>query len=165
MKKGSLWKIAGAVCALLWMSQAAAIAAENERPPFAVMGMLRQEVADTLPGIREIKPELYKLRIDLPNETIYELVGTEEGLGWSMAIADIVQTAPHYHRDLSETYIVVSGLLEVTVDDKSYVMRQGDVMVIPTNAVHSARSLTDEPARILVSCVPGWTPEDHTLIK
>lgn len=164
MKHTLFWKLICATFSVLWMAHTATIVAEQECPPYAIMGMLNPEIASQLPGIKELNPELYKVRIDLPKETIYEMVGEAEGLGWTLAVADITQSAPHFHRYISETYIMVTGVLEVTIDDKQYVMHPGDVIVIPANAVHSARSLTDEPARILVPCVPGWTPKDHNLV-
>lgn len=115
--------------------------------------------------LKELKPELYKLRLDLSKETIYELVSTQEGMGWSLAIADIVETVPHFHNYTSETYTLVTGILEVTIEGKNFCLFPGDVIQIPLKAIHSAKSLTDTPARILVSCVPGWTVEDHIYIN
>lgn len=108
-----------------------------------------------------IDPHLYQLRIDLPKETIYEMIGAQDGLGWSLAIADIIQSEPHFHRHTLETYTVVEGDLEVNLEGRFYLLHPGDSMLIPLLSVHSARSLTDQPARILVSCIPGWTAEDH----
>lgn len=52
-------------------------------------------------------------------------------------------------------------MLEVVIDDKTYILHPGEVISIPINAVHWAKSLTKQPARILVSCQPGWSQEDH----
>lgn len=124
-----------------------------------------QEAQAALPEIQKLSPELYKFKLELPKETIYELVGTNEGLGWSLAIADIIESEPHYHHFTSETYTLVTGILEVSIDGAKHVMHPGDVLVIPLDTVHSAKSLNEQPARVLVSCVPGWTQEDHILVN
>lgn len=43
-----------------------------------------------LHAAESIDSTLYQARLDLPNESIYELVGTQNGLGWSVVIADII---------------------------------------------------------------------------
>lgn len=111
--------------------------------------------------IPEIPKNLYKFKVELSGETIYELVDTDSGIGWSAAIADVVESRPHKHLFTKETYTMLDGVLEVVVDDKKYTLHPGEVLSIPINAVHWAKSLTNQPARILVSCTPGWTQEDH----
>lgn len=134
----------------------------QEYPSYSIVGMASQEIVDKAQKLNEIDPDLYKNKIDLPGEVIYELI---DGLDWSLAIADITNSLPHFHRHTLETYTVVTGVLEVTVDNERYILNAGDVFVIPLYAVHSAKSLTNEPARILVSCLPGWTAEDHNLVN
>lgn len=133
--------------------------------PYTITGMATQEILDNSGKLNSIKPSLFQYQLNLPKETIYELISSHDGLGWSLAIADIVDTVPHYHRRTLETYTVVTGILEVTVDDEKHVLHPGDVITIPIGSIHSARSLTQEPARILVSCLPGWTSDDHNLVE
>lgn len=110
---------------------------------------------------KEMPVDSYKTRLDLPGETIYELIGTDKNLGYSCAIADIIESQPHYHKHTAEAYVMLAGIAEVTINDVQHVLYPGDVLAIPLNGVHFVRSLTNQPARILVSCVPGWTAEDH----
>lgn len=118
--------------------------------------------AEELP---EVSPELYQVKLDLGEEVIYEMIGPKDNLGWSLAIADIIQTKAHYHLYTSEIYTVVSGVLEVTLDNTPCILQTGEVLRIPIGAVHSARTLSTSPSRILVSCVPAWTPEDHLFVE
>lgn len=111
--------------------------------------------------ISEIPNHLYKFKVELSGETVYELVDTDSGIGWSVAIADVLESRPHKHLFTKETYTMLEGVLEVFIDDKKYILHPGEVISIPLNAVHWAKSLTNRPARILVSCTPGWTQEDH----
>lgn len=112
----------------------------------------------------EIPNNLYKSKVELNGETIYELIDTDCGLGWSAAVADIIESRPHKHLFTKETYTMLEGVLEVFIDDKKYILHPGEVLSIPLNAIHWAKSLTNQPARILVSCTPGWTQADHIYI-
>lgn len=163
MNKCPTWIIKIMALTCLVAGQMSAYGMTQESLPNAILGMTTQEMKDNAMLLKEIPKDLYKLKIDLHEEIIYELIGTQDGLGWSFAIADILESKPHFHKHTLETYTIVTGILEVYVGDASYVLYPGDVFVIPLNTLHWAKSLTQQPARLLVSCVPGWTPEDHIL--
>lgn len=119
--------------------------------------------AESLP---EIGSHLYQSRVDLPNDTVYEIVTSNDGLGWSLAVIDIGKGGDaHYHLHTAETYTVLSGTIEVLVDGQAIILRAGETFKVPLNTVHSAHSTSDAPARVLVSCIPGWTPEDHHVVE
>lgn len=127
----------------------------------AIIGSVPQEILETLPEIQELKSDLYKKKIEHGKECVYELFTRHDGLGWNAIIADIAESIPHFHKRTTEVYTVLNGTLEVFIDDQSHVLNAGDVIVIPLNSVHRARSLTDKPARIMCTCVPAWAPDDH----
>lgn len=131
----------------------------------AIIGSVPEEISEILPDIQPLKPELYKKKIEHGKECVYELFTRQDGLGWNAVIADIEESTPHFHKRTTEVYTVLNGTLEVFINELSYVLNPGDVIVIPLNSVHWARSLTDKPARIMCTCVPAWTPEDHHLVK
>lgn len=114
-------------------------------------------------GLPEVPAHICKLLLTGPTETIYELIGARDGLGFSFAIADVTQSAAHFHRNLLESYMVIAGQLDVSIDGITSVLQPGDSIFIPRGAIHVAKSLTDEPARLLVPCVPGWVFEDFNL--
>ena len=97
-------------------------------------------------------------------ETIYEIIFAEDGLGVGLAIAEIHESRPHHHNETRETYLLISGELEVFIGDTMHLLAErGQSIEIPLRTRHWARSRGDGPARILVSTVPAWTPEDHIL--
>ncbi|NGX46730.1 MAG: hypothetical protein K1000chlam3_00093 [Chlamydiae bacterium] len=116
-------------------------------------------------NLKEIPPELYALRVDVNPDVVYEVVSTQEGLGWSLAVIDVMDSPAHYHREFVETYTVMSGELELIVDDETIILQPGESYTIPTGAIHSAKSLLETPTRIIASCVPGWNIEDHNLVE
>ena len=98
---------------------------------------------------------------DLSREIVYEVKMAGEDLPFSIAIADIQQSQPHYHNHTIETYTVVQGDIEVRLNDERRALRPGEIVLIEPGTVHSARTLGDMPARVVVVCVPEWQPEDY----
>ena len=54
----------------------------------------------------------------------------------------------HHHPE-EEVYEVISGELEITIDGAAQVVRPGLVAIVPPNARHSVRALTDGKAIIV----------------
>ncbi|HYL63165.1 MAG TPA: cupin domain-containing protein [Candidatus Methylomirabilis sp.] len=54
----------------------------------------------------------------------------------------------HFHPQ-EEVYEVIEGQLEVTIDGISQIVRAGVVAVVPSNARHSVRAVTDGKAIIV----------------
>jgi quercetin dioxygenase-like cupin family protein len=54
----------------------------------------------------------------------------------------------HYHAE-EEVYEVIEGELEVTIDGVAQVARAGLVAIVPSNAPHSVKALTDGRAIIV----------------
>lgn len=100
-----------------------------------------------------------------PAEIVYELTTQETGLPFGIAIADIEQSDSHFHKKTIETYTVAQGDLEVTLDGEKHLLRPGDVIRIEPEVVHSARSLSDKPARLVVICVPEFSVDDYFLVE
>jgi mannose-6-phosphate isomerase-like protein (cupin superfamily) len=111
-----------------------------------------------------IDPRLYQNRKAFEAETVYEVTTARDGLPFGIAIADIEQSQPHVHRLTTETYTVVQGRIELALDEERIALHVGDVAVIRPGVVHSARSIGDEPARITVTTIPEFSPDDYFLV-
>lgn len=61
------------------------------------------------------------------------------------------QSPRHYHPNCDEVLQVLQGRIEATANDMSVEMRVGDVLSIPTGAVHSQRNLGTEDAILALS--------------
>lgn len=79
------------------------------------------------------------------------------------AIALIWNSEPHYHKIITETYIVIRGELELLLNNKVITLTEGDSQVIEPQIVHAARSTSLEPAVVAVIAEPPWHPGDHYL--
>lgn len=108
----------------------------------------------------------YKRKVVVPDgqETIYEIITEEDGLGFGLAVADVVRSVPHLHRHTREKYVLVSGRLQVVIGNGTHhLCEPGHAVDIPLNAVHWAKSANEAPARILVLTFPPWSPDDHVI--
>jgi mannose-6-phosphate isomerase-like protein (cupin superfamily) len=110
-----------------------------------------------------IRPDLFQRKKDHPAEIVYELFTPADGLPFSIAIADIQQSEAHFHKLTTETYTVVQGAIELSLDDERIVLRSGDTVKIMPGVIHSARSLDKTPARITVTTVPRFSEDDYFL--
>ncbi len=64
---------------------------------------------------------------------------------------DFVRGSPiheHFHPQ-EEVYEVIEGELEITIDGVAQIARQGLVAIVPANARHSVKALTDGRAIIV----------------
>jgi quercetin dioxygenase-like cupin family protein len=110
----------------------------------------------------EIDQSLYQNRKDSAAETVYEITTQRNNLPFGIAIADIEQSVPHFHRVTTETYTVVQGSIELALDDDRIEMHVGEVALIRPGVVHSARSIgSDHAARITVTTIPEFSPDDY----
>lgn len=66
--------------------------------------------------------------------------GTMTFVLWDIDAGAILPEHSHIHEQVAHVY---EGALEVTVDGVTKVFRAGSMGVIPPNAVHSAKALTD----------------------
>lgn len=103
---------------------------------------------------------ILKLPEDKPTEIICEVEPTSEHPDYSVAVAVITDTKPHYN-DETENYEVLKGKLTLTVGDKQIELSPGNKYVIKLGAVHSAKS---DEAWVRVITRPGWTPSGHHLV-
>ncbi len=101
-----------------------------------------------------------------PTEIICEVEPTSEHPDYSMAIAVIEKSEPHYHKLSTETYTVLSGSLVLKLAHRDVVLRDvvlhpGMDHTIPPDTVHSAEA---DGAWVRVTSRPGWTSEDYILM-
>lgn len=100
--------------------------------------------------------------VNVPGEVIYEVVTSEDGQDFGLAIVDIIEAQPHHHTKTRETYVLISGEIEVMIDSKPHKLtKPGRSLEIPLNSVHFGRSLGTGAARVAVVTIPPWSADDH----
>jgi mannose-6-phosphate isomerase-like protein (cupin superfamily) len=114
------------------------------------------------------------LRSSYPGKRCYDIDGrgmhfvcevepAAEHPGYDKAVEVIISSTPHKHKQTTQRYKVLSGTLELHVDDASILLRQGDAYTVRPEAAHWATS--DDEAVVEICSKPGWTPEDHLRVS
>jgi quercetin dioxygenase-like cupin family protein len=61
----------------------------------------------------------------------------------------------HYHREMSESFFVIEGSLEVTLDGKVRSLGAGEFAIAQKGTMHAFRNATDQPVHFLFWAIPG----------
>lgn len=69
-----------------------------------------------------------------------------------------VMHSHHYH-NLFELYYLISGKCNFFIDDKTYEVIEGDLVLIPAGIIHKTNYGMEEHARILIECSSHFVPE------
>lgn len=93
-------------------------------------------------------------------EIIVEIEPTKDHPEKSLAMAVVGKSKPHYHKKTTEIYEVTRGELNLYIDGKKHVLKEGENMTIEPNTVHYAEG---DETWFLTHSKPGWTFEDHIL--
>lgn len=56
----------------------------------------------------------------------------------------------HYHEDMEEVFVILTGKVEMTVDDQPHQLESGDAILIAPKEVHSMKNLTDQDLEYVV---------------
>lgn len=58
--------------------------------------------------------------------------------------------AAHYHQDMQEAFVILSGKVQMTVDGQQVELSQGDAILIDANEVHKMINIGDQLADYIV---------------
>ncbi len=65
----------------------------------------------------------------------------------------------HHYHSFFELYYLISGKCNFFIDDKTYEVIEGDVVLIPAGVIHKTNYGMEEHARIVIECSPHFLPE------
>jgi quercetin dioxygenase-like cupin family protein len=68
---------------------------------------------------------------------------------------------PHHHRAHVDSFLVVEGELEVTVDGEARTLRPAELAVVPPGTEHAFRNASDAPVRFLNLHTPGMRFDEY----
>lgn len=63
----------------------------------------------------------------------------------------------HFHEDMEEVFIIVSGKAEIEIDGEKEILEREDAVIVPIGKIHSMRNVGDEE---VVYCVVGISTGD-----
>ena len=99
---------------------------------------------------------------DDPKEIICEIDPASGHPQYNTAIAIIDSSAPHFHKVSSETYKVIRGELNLFLNGKKKVLKNGEEYTIQPYIIHWAQG---NETWAQAYSAPGWTAEDHILVR
>jgi len=68
---------------------------------------------------------------------------------------------PHFHRAISESFYVLSGVVRIYDGDRWIDTRPGDFVHVPQGGIHAFRNESGEPASMLLHFAPGVPREGY----
>ncbi|MCX6732264.1 MAG: cupin domain-containing protein [Candidatus Roizmanbacteria bacterium] len=94
---------------------------------------------------------------------VCEVEPVEEHPEYDKAVEVIMVSKPHKHHKMTQLYTILQGSLELHVGDTTVQLKSGDTYTVKPNNVHWAKS--EDECWLEIYSKPGWTKEDHILIK
>lgn len=141
------------VCAPAWTPEGFKLVSDYPQHP----GSGRDE-----PYIRDVST---CFKIDTgKGEFIWELLGKNNGAAeeHSVALVEIApegRSHPHLHPVAEESYYVLEGEGQLTLDGQTRTIAAGDLVFIPPEKVHVIENVAASALKFYVMCAPAWTPE------
>ncbi len=68
---------------------------------------------------------------------------------------------PHFHRGISESFFILSGVVRLFNGDEWVDARAGDFLYVPEGGIHGFRNESGEPASMLLMFAPGAPREAY----
>lgn len=96
---------------------------------------------------------------------LYEFKALSEDTGGAFATWETTVTPgspgppPHVHHREAETFYVLEGAVELSVDGRAVNADTGTFVNIPKGTLHTFSNAGERPARLLVSVIPGGFEE------
>ena len=110
-------------------------------------------------------------------EKIFELIGRTEPLGETSghSVAYVIlpsncSTQNHYHPIAEETYYILKGKGEVTIDGKKHSVTAGDAILIQPKEKHKIMAIGDKNQKFqdlefIAICAPAWEPTNTISVE
>lgn len=95
-------------------------------------------------------------------EIVCEIEPTTLHQDYSVAMAIVGRSLPHFHRKSEEVYEVVKGTLTVYKVNKKFVLKKGETIIIEPLTLHWVEG---NETWFLTYSKPGWTLEDHIIAE
>lgn len=89
--------------------------------------------------------------VKLPGEEVANFQGFKHGANVSFFVVQFsAGLGPDKHRHpYEETFIILDGEIEVTVDAKAQRVGSGKIVIIPANSWHEFKARSEQPARMV----------------
>lgn len=116
---------------------------------------------------------LQLLREKYPHSSVFDLDGnathfvcevepTAQHPDYDVAVEVIISSKPHRHARTTQFYKILSGVLQLNLNNETFTLNAGDELTIAPGVIHWATS--ENECWVEIRSEPGWTAEDHIVI-
>ena len=98
-------------------------------------------------------------------ENIYSRPLYSDSLASSFVIFIKKEVKKHKHVSHSEHVYILEGEGEMLLGDKTIKVKRGDVIFIPKNTVHSFKTTSVDPAKIISVQAPHFDGKDRVIVE
>jgi len=108
----------------------------------------------------------YPEKLLIPDgEMIQEILGQAASGTEGHSLAKITippgnASARHFHKKSEESYLILSGIASLVIDDQAFALTAGEAVLIEANEIHQIKNEHDQDLVFLAVCVPAWHPGD-----
>lgn len=100
------------------------------------------------------------------NSTSYLATGGSTGgdfglYRWDFTSGEPAGPSPHFHKTMSESFFVLSGVIRLFNGEQWIDARSGDFLYVPPGGTHGFRNESGEPASMLILFAPGAPREGY----
>ena len=99
------------------------------------------------------------------SDNIYNKPLFGDSLASSFVIVIKKEVKLHKHIAHSEHVVVLDGTGQMTLGDKSFEIKKGDVVFIPKNTMHAVKSTGKQPLKVLSVQSPNFDGKDRIFIE
>ena len=128
-----------------------------------VPGIIQSQTSNKKNDFKGIEPKIIRDADGIVLNVIgdiqtHKLVGKNTGnqiVEWVDNVEPGVGIPPHIHTKEDEIFRVIKGQIEIMVDGKSTVLKEGDIAFAPKNIQHSWKVVGTEKAKMITSAFPA----------
>ena len=99
------------------------------------------------------------------SDNLYNKALFSDSLASSFVIVIKQGVKPHKHLQHSEHVAVLDGEGEMTLGEKKFGIKKGDVIFIPKNTVHAVKTTSKVPLKVLSVQAPHFDGKDRIFIE
>lgn len=90
---------------------------------------------------------------------------TEKHPEYDNCLEVIISSKPHMHNKMTQYYTIISGTLELHVEDKTVILKPGDKYTVYPKEKHWSKCISEGECYAEIYSTPGWTAEDHIPVE
>ena len=120
---------------------------------FILLGKAQQHLNTDTVGLKTVSDNVY-------NKPLFA-----DSLASSFVIVIKKEVKLHKHLQHSEHIVVLEGLGQMTLGDKNFEIKKGDVVFIPQNTAHAVKSTGKQPLKVLSVQSPNFDGKDRVFIE